>query len=126
MAPSSTPGPEMSPRCPRAMTPGWWETSRSSSWTGSAPATTRAPERRRGLDPAVDDGRAVRPGQHVRLGSAEDEPEDLRGGQHVVGRVADARQLDEPVPGGEPGRAGKPADMLVVVQAAVEAVRALR
>ena len=54
------------------------------------------------------------------LGSAEDEPEDLRGGQHVAARVADAPQLDQPVPGGEPGRPGKPADVLVVVQAAVE------
>jgi hypothetical protein len=35
------------PHCHRAMTPGWWETSRSSSWTGSGPATTPAPEGRR-------------------------------------------------------------------------------
>src|SRR5436189_252200 len=92
------------------MTPGWWGTSRSWWWTGTAPGTTpggdrgilsrldvtagrqpqpgqavidqehapvarvgqdrvghQVPGRRRGLDPAVDVGRAGQPGQHARL-----------------------------------------------------------
>src|SRR5271167_3929742 len=105
MAPSSTPSPEMSPRCPRAMTPGWWETSRSSWWTGSGPATTRVPK-----GPGLS-----------RRRSAEDDLADLRGSQYAVGRMPDTGQLNQPVPGGDPGRVGEPADVLVVVQAAVEA-----
>jgi len=66
MALSSTPGPEMSPRCPRVMMPGWWGTSRWSSWTGTGPATTPAHERCQSAGPGAP--RLVQPRYRADLG----------------------------------------------------------
>src|SRR6516164_10712995 len=63
---------------------------------------------------------------HVMAGkSAEHQVPGWRSGQDVPGGMADAGQLDEPVPRRQPSGAGLASDMPVVVSPPLQPVRAL-